>query len=165
MPTNVTSTGGFIPDFKSPAVICDLDGTLRFADNRDLYQPDLCATDTLCNTVQQILTAYYGIGHKVLFVTGVPMEFMRPTVGWLRKQGWDGSMNPIRWRYDALVMRPTGSYISNDEWKRQAVIRLLRSYDIKLAIDDNPKAAAVYASKGIDSLHFMRGWRKPDVEQ
>jgi predicted kinase len=86
-------------DTLTPAILCDLDGTLAILHDRSPFDAKRCETDLLNIPVAEILKTYYQKGVKVILMSGREDNARRQTVNWL-------SYNKIP--YNALYMRNSG---------------------------------------------------------
>jgi HK97 family phage prohead protease len=111
-----------------PAVIADIDGTLiTFEGNRNDQVQDYI--DSFDDTEIIIITAR--------------IETERPnTIAELRDLNID---------YDQLLMKPDSDTDSTD-WKRQQAQRLLETYNVMVAVDDNEDIRTAYADLGITAI-------------
>jgi hypothetical protein len=86
----------------------------------------------------------------VILVTGRPRRVQPHTVAWLERY-------KIRW--DLLIMRDYGDYSGVDRFKREVLHELLSAgFDIRLALDDDPKNHAMYVSEGVPCIYIHSGY-------
>ncbi len=142
-----------------PAVIFDLDGVLSDARGRQHYLAGLrrdwdaffeaCGEDPLVPEVARLLELI-DPQLVVILLTARPARVREQTVEWLERYGV---------RYDLLVMRDHGEYLSADRFK-QAEARALRAYgfDIRLAVEDDPRNLEMFEREGIPCLYVHSGY-------
>lgn len=80
----------------------------------------------------------------IMLVTGRLESERAATVDELRRLGMD---------YDQLFMNNLGANAKAPEFKKQTAEKLLKTYDIVFAIDNDGKARDAYASLGIDTIN------------
>jgi hypothetical protein len=140
-----------------PAVIFDIDGVLADAAGRQHYLEwgdwrsffDACGDDPVIEEIERLLEL---LDHElvIVLVTGRPQRVRPHTLAWLGRYG-------IRW--DLLIMREYGDYSGVDEFKRSVVGELVRSdFDLRLALDDDPKNHAMYVSEGVPCIYIHSGY-------
>jgi hypothetical protein len=140
-----------------PAVIFDIDGVLADAAGRQHYLDwgdwkrffDACGDDPIIEEIERLLELLDS-SLKVVLLTGRPRRVLPHTVGWLERYG-------LRW--DVLIMREYGDYSGVDEFKRGALRDLVQEgFDIRLALDDDPKNHAMYVSEGVPCIYIHSGY-------
>jgi hypothetical protein len=146
------------PEIKTPKiVIADLDGTIALIDHRRHWldaerHPDLtsderwrrffaeCPNDLPNMPVIYTLRSLQEAGGcEIHIFSGRSDEVSGPTVNWLRKHDVT---------YDALRMRPAGSFTADETLKRQWIA----SYDlarILCVFDDRPKVIRMWKDLGL----------------
>ena len=86
----------------------------------------------------------------VVLVTGRPRRVQTATVEWLERH---------RLRWDLLVMRDHGDYAGVERYKRATLHDLrARGYDVRLALDDDPRNHAMYLDEGVPCLYVHSGY-------
>lgn len=137
---------------RKPAVIIDMDDTLcDVSEIRHLYavQDDFRAFTVAsrgCPPRSDVLEwchRFHTDGHALLIVTGRSDEFRAITVEWL------AAHLPVP--YAGLWMRPRGHNGSNTTVKREIHVDLVRAFDIRAAIDDDPLIVQLWAELGISA--------------
>ena len=139
------------------AVIFDIDGVLADAAGRQHYLEwgdwrrffEACGDDPVVEEIERLLELL-DPGLTIVLLTGRPRRVQPHTLGWLERFS-------IRW--DLLIMREYGNYAGVDEFKR-ATLADLREYgfDIRLALDDDPKNHAMYVSEGVPCIYIHSGY-------
>ena len=137
---------------RKPAVIVDVDDTLcNVSEIRHLYAvaDDFRAFTVAsrdCPPRSDVLEwchRFHTDGYALLVVTGRSDEFRDITAEWLAEH------LPVP--YAGLWMRPRGHYGSNTTVKREIHVDLVRSFDIRAAIDDDPLIVQLWAELGISA--------------
>jgi hypothetical protein len=140
-----------------PAVIFDIDGVLADAAGRQHYLDwgdwnrffDAVGDDPIIEEIERLLELLDST-LKVVLLTGRPRRVQPHTVAWLEHYG-------LRW--DLLIMREYGDYSGVDEFKRGALRDLVKEgFDIRLALDDDPKNHAMYVSEGVPCIYIHSGY-------
>lgn len=140
-----------------PAVIFDIDGVLADAAGRQHYLErgdwrqffDACGDDPVIEEVRRLLELL-DAGLAIILVTGRPLRVREATVAWLNHYA-------IRW--DLLVMREVGDYAGADDFKWGVVHDLLAAgFDLRLALDDDPRNHAMYVGEGVPCIYIHSGY-------
>jgi hypothetical protein len=86
----------------------------------------------------------------VVLLTARPVRVRPSTLDWLARHG-------VRW--DLLVMREDGDFRPSHEAKLDAVRALLGvGFDLRLAVDDDPRNAAMFRAEGVPCLELHSGY-------
>ena len=147
------------PREPGPAVVVDLDGTLSDASGRQHHlerRPkdwdaffDAVGDDPVIAHVQRLVDCLDG-SLLVVLLTARPRRVQDKTVAWLAAAG-------IRW--DLLVMREDRDFRASPDAKRDAVAALRKvGFDLRLAVDDDPRNAAMFEAEGIPCLYVHSGY-------
>jgi phosphoglycolate phosphatase-like HAD superfamily hydrolase len=88
------------------------------------------------------------LGFTVIQVTARQEKYRPHTSWWLADN---------RVPSDLLVMRPNGDFRADYEVKKEILNRLLKSYDIVKAFDDNPSIVTLWQELGIPCV-VVPGW-------
>ncbi len=139
------------------AVILDIDGVLADATGRQHHlerddwrsffegvgeDPVIAEIGVMAQLLDRSL--------QIILVTGRPHRVSDKTVSWLNEHN-------LRW--DVLVMRDQGNNIGVDTFKLE-VLDQLRSdgYQVRLAVDDDPKNHAMYVKAGVPCIYIHSGY-------
>jgi phosphoglycolate phosphatase-like HAD superfamily hydrolase len=145
------------PGRPGTAVIFDIDGVLADAAGRQHYLDwgdwqsffDAVGDDPTIEEIERLLELL-DESLLVILVTGRPRRVQPHTVAWLERY-------KIRW--DLLIMRDYGDYSGVDRFKREVLHELLlNGFDIRLALDDDPKNHAMYVSEGVPCIYIHSGY-------
>jgi hypothetical protein len=140
-----------------PAVIFDIDGVLADAAGRQHFLDwgdwqsffDAVGDDPTIEEIERLLELLDASLHVIL-VTGRPKRVQRQTIAWLERYS-------IRW--DLLIMREYGDYSGVDRFKRETLHALLEDgFNVRLALDDDPKNHAMYVSEGVPCVYIHSGY-------
>jgi hypothetical protein len=86
----------------------------------------------------------------VILLTARPMRVQAQTLGWLAR-------HPVRW--DLLVMRDEDDWTSSHTFKRTELRELQRrGFEVRLAIDDDPRNIEMYRKVDVPALYFHSGY-------
>jgi HAD superfamily, subfamily IIIB (Acid phosphatase) len=138
-------------------VIFDIDGVLADAAGRQHYLDwgdwksffDAVGDDPIIEEIERLLELLDRT-LTVILVTGRPRRVQSPTIAWLERYA-------IRW--DLLIMRERGDYSDVDHFKRETLHQLFAvGYDVRLALDDDPKNHAMYVSEGVPCIYIHSGY-------
>jgi hypothetical protein len=141
------------------AVVVDIDGVLSDAATRQHYLEealpdweaffDACGEDPLIEEMHRLLDLL-DRDLRIVLLTARPARVRPMTRRWL--EHYD-----IRW--DVLVMRPFGDYMSARAFKRESV-RDLRSHGLELllAFEDDPRNVDMFRAEGIPCLYIHSGY-------
>ena len=140
-----------------PAVIFDIDGVLADAAGRQHYLDygdwrsffEACGDDPVIEEIERLLELLDS-NLTVILLTGHPRRVAPHTLGWLERYG-------LRW--DVLIMREFGDYSGVDYFKRSVVHELRETgFDLRLALDDDPKNHAMYVREGVPCIYIHSGY-------
>jgi phosphoglycolate phosphatase-like HAD superfamily hydrolase len=139
------------------AVIFDIDGVLADAAGRQHYLDwgdwkgffDGVGEDPIIEEIERLLELLDS-SLLVILVTGRPRRVQPHTLAWLER---------YRIRWDLLIMRDFGDYSGVDRFKRETFHELLaQGFDVRLALDDDPKNHAMYVSEGVPCIYIHSGY-------
>jgi phosphoglycolate phosphatase-like HAD superfamily hydrolase len=139
------------------AVIFDIDGVLADAAGRQHYLDwgdwrsffDAVGNDPIIEEIERLLELLDS-SLAVILVTGRPRRVQAPTVAWLEH---------YKLRWDLLVMREYGDYSGVDRFKRETLHQLITDgFNVRLALDDDPKNHAMYVSEGVPCIYIHSGY-------
>ncbi len=139
------------------AVIFDIDGVLADAAGRQHYLDwgdwrsffDAVGDDPIIEEIERLLELLDS-SLAVILVTGRPRRVQAPTVAWLEH---------YKLRWDLLIMREYGDYSGVDRFKRLTLHQLITDgFNVRLALDDDPKNHAMYVSEGVPCIYIHSGY-------
>ncbi len=147
------------PVAPGPAVVVDLDGTLADAAGRQHFldrKPKdwrgffaACGEDPVLAHVSRLVECL-DPQLAVVILTARPVWVREATVAWLERFA-------VHW--DLLVMREERDYRSSPDAKRDAVRALTGiGFDLRLAVDDDPRNVAMFESEDIPTLYVHSGY-------
>jgi hypothetical protein len=147
------------PREPGPAVVVDLDGTLSDASGRQHHldaRPkdwdgffDAVEGDPVIAHVARLVECL-DESLLVVLLTARPVRVREKTVRWL-------TVGDLRW--DLLVMREDRDFRASPDAKRDAVHALRTvGFDLRLAVDDDPRNAAMFEAEGIPCLYVHSGY-------
>lgn len=137
------------------AIIVDLDGTLTNYDHRaeHLFPPNRdmplffskMEGDSVNEWCKAMVLQAQRSGITIILLTGRPEAYRPHTERWLEKHNIP---------YDVLLMRP------DEDWRPGAIVKeeifrmeIDHSYDITVAIDDNPRIAKMWWRIGVRCMY------------
>jgi FMN phosphatase YigB (HAD superfamily) len=164
---------------KKTAIIFDIDGVLvdsstrfkridldafqckdkeRFVQSLRDYGAD-CEGDKIIPAGAELLWSLcnYYIPEKIFFITARGTGGYEPTMQWLKANNLFG---PDEYENE-LIMKPEDldnfefENMDDAAWKGKEVAKLMKKYDILLAVDDSEANCSSFHSRGIPTLKFM----------
>ena len=138
--------------FATPAIICDLDGTVALftEEMRSPYDASKCEDDILNEPVAHIVKTYYEKGHTILFVSGREDKYKEPTEKFLKKHFPDMSYE--------LFMRKTSDSRKDTIIKKEIFFDNINGlYNVKFVLDDRNQVVAGWRSIGLTCLQVADG--------
>ena len=139
------------------AVIFDIDGVIADAAGRQHYLDwgdwkgffDAVGDDPIIEEIERLLELL-DASLRVILVTGRPRRVQPQTVAWLERYS-------IRWDLldHARLRRLLGR---RSIQARDAARAFDEGFDIRLALDDDPKNHAMYMSEGVPCIYIHSGY-------
>ncbi len=148
------------PVAAGPAVVFDVDGVLADASERqhlleargrDRWKNFFAeaGSDAVIEELAR-LAELIDPALVTVLLTARPTSIRDITITWLERHG-------LRW--DLLVMRPEGVYLSSPDAKRMAVHELQSfGFDLRLAIDDDRRNADMFHAEGVPCIYIPSGY-------
>lgn len=137
---------------KTKAIICDLDGTLALLGDRDPFNPETIANDTVNRAVGNILEVY---AHQTLFpvqiffVTGRFEKYREETEAWLTKHGIENFK---------LFMRKDNDFRKDTVYKKEIYQKNIHSdYDVLFVLEDRDQTVKMWRDFGLTCLQVEYG--------
>jgi hypothetical protein len=142
-----------------PCVVVDLDGTLSDASGRQHFLEQrpkdwkrffaAVGDDPVLAHVARLLECL-DPSLQVVLLTARPVSTREATTAWLTRFAVD---------WDLLVMRAEGDFRPSPEAKREALRALVGvGFDVRLAVDDDPRNVAMFESEGVPTLYIASGY-------
>jgi len=140
------------PSSLTPAIICDLDGTLALCDGiRSPYAFKLCYQDEVNEPILEILNTYWPAFARIIFITGRQEECREETVAWLKDKC------NIDFGYD-LYMSPNGEKRSSPIVKTEIYENNVKGkFNVLFVLEDRKKNVAEWRRLGITCLQNDEG--------
>lgn len=133
------------------AIMCDIDGTLAHGImvTRKPYEWHKVDTDTLDETVADLLGALYADGYKIILMSGRDSVCRGRTQDWLH-------LNSVL--YDDLFMRAEGDNREDSVIKRELYDQNVRGkYDVRFVLDDRNRVVDMWRSLGLKCFQVAPG--------
>jgi len=147
------------PRSPGPAVVFDIDGVLADASGRQHHLAGLrrdwdaffaaCGEDPIIPEVARLLELL-APELTVVLLTARPARVRSQTLAWLASH---------KLRYDLLVMREAGDYVSARDFKRAETLGLRNyGFELLLAVEDDPANLEMFESEGVPCLYVHSGY-------
>lgn len=148
---------------KQQAIICDLDGTLYDARERQKVHllsgkkdfdgfHKAAKNDPPHLWCLHLIQSMKNHGFSILFTSGRDESYRQETQIWLRKH--------LNWQTQdyKLWMRPDGDYTADDAMKRAWYENeIAPTYDVLFAVDDRKRVVDMWRAVGLTCLHCDEG--------
>ncbi len=142
-----------------PCVVFDMDGVLADASGRQHFLDGpfqywekffaACGEDAPIAEALE-LARVVDPALSVVLLTARPMRVRPQTLDWLGR-------HPVRW--DLLVMRPEDDWTGSHTFKRTELRDLqTHGFEVRLAIDDDPRNVEMYRKAGVHAVYFHSGY-------
>ena len=126
------------------AIICDLDGTLSFANGRDWYNASTCDEDKLNHPVAEVVHWAYDNGYAIIFLSGREAKYSEPTIKFLEKHGFYAKDGKVLPRY-FLHMRHTDDFRKDSIVKRELYEDFVKDkYNVSFLLDDRQQVVDMW---------------------
>lgn len=133
---------------KTPAIICDLDGTLATLNGRKPYDWARVGEDTVDTLVRDALRRY-NTDHSILIVTGRMEQCQGLTLNWL-------VMNDVP--FDVLYMRKDDDFRQDAEFKTELYHQMIeQTYAVRLCLDDRDSSVTAWRMLGLPCWQVAPG--------
>jgi predicted kinase len=114
--------------FKSPAIICDLDGTLALLNGRNPYDASRCEEDILNESVAKVLRLFARNGTMIILLSGRENKYRTQTLNFLKK-------NDVP--FDYLLMRTTKDFRKDNIIKLELYNKYIKdNFNVEFVLDD-----------------------------
>lgn len=138
------------PDPDLPkAIIVDIDGTLAHMQGRSPYDPTLYHTDTIDETVREIVNRYSKDGVWIIVCSGREETYQEATEKWLLENGVN---------FDELYMRPEDDMREDSIVKREIFEDFMRDkVNVLFVLDDRNRVVDMWRSLGLKVMQVADG--------
>lgn len=135
---------------RTPAIICDIDGTLAHMTDRGPYDTSRYHTDIVDETIREIVSRYKASGIVIILCSGRSEEFKSTTQEWLHRFGI---------AYDLLLMRLPGDRTNDALVKKELYTTHIKDkYDILFVLDDRNRVVDMWRNDlGLKCLQVAPG--------
>lgn len=134
--------------YRSPAIICDLDGTIALMQERGPFEWHRVNEDAPNAVVIDLLRRYEDT-HDIIIVSGRSDECRYETVDWLREH---------RVSWNQLFMRRAGDFRKDAEVKRELYDEHIAGrYDVTFCLDDRNQSVEFWRSLGLVCFQVAPG--------
>jgi predicted kinase len=147
------SRATYTPDpAKTPAIICDLDGTLAIHQDRSPYDYSKVDKDAVNDPIARIVGHFARSGHVVLYVSGRDDSCRNLTEMWLA-----GNKLPFGTPHE-LLMRKTGDHRKDFIVKQEIFDNEIRNkYNVRFVLDDRDQVVKMWRAMGLCCLQVNYG--------
>lgn len=136
---------------KTPAIICDLDGTISIFEYlngvalRDCYNASTSNSDIINVAVAEALRGFFTLGYEILFVSGREDVYREPTEEFLERVKETYKIN-----YSKLFMRKAKDYRKDFIIKEEIYENFIKNeYNVLAVFDDRPQVIEMWRKKGL----------------
>lgn len=134
------------------AILCDIDGTLAHMDGRSPYDYSRVSTDTLDETVRNLVEMFAANDYAIIFMSGRDIVCYDQTYEWITDVAEipEGSFD--------LFMRPLDDGRQDSVVKAELFDEHVRDhYDVKLVLDDRDQVVEMWRAMGLKVLQVAPG--------
>jgi hypothetical protein len=121
-------------------VICDIDGTVAFKCDRDIYDYSKVAGDYANKKLFAILGLLHMVGMKIVFLSGRDEDCKEETSRWL-EQYFKGDF--------MLAMRKSGDKRCDTIVKKEIFEAFMKPEEVFCVFDDRPKVRTMWLQQGL----------------
>jgi hypothetical protein len=133
---------------KTPAIICDLDGTLALMNDRGPFEWSRVEEDSVNAVVADLLRRYV-YDNVVLIVSGRSAECRNETLAWLRR---------FAIPFERIFMRDIGDYRKDAVIKQEIYEKHIEpEYTVMFCLDDRDQSVAFWRELGLVCFQVAPG--------
>ena len=134
---------------RTPAIICDIDGTIAHRGNRSPYDWSRVGQDIPDETMLSILPMFIANGYRIILVSGRDSVCRQDTKDWLDKYSVP---------YHRLYMRAKDDNRKDYIVKREIYEKLIKpKYEVLLVLDDRNQTVEMWRDVGLKCLQVAEG--------
>ena len=135
------------------AVIFDIDNTLAYIDKsvkgfRKNYDWSRVDEDKPIRFLTHMIYMNELAFHKIFYSTGRDESARDKTLAWLNKY----EFSEYEINSTELYMKPASSYEKSTITKHRAYLDIIKDYNVRLVVDDDPKVISMFTAMGVNCL-------------
>lgn len=139
------------PD-KKRCILCDLDGTLAWCDNRSPYDTSKCAEDSVNYSILHLLNIYLDSGaFDIIFVTGRERQYEDATRTFLEEKC---GLSRLDYK---LYMRDRKDIKDNEVKEKILKEDILPFYNVSFVLEDRDRVVKMYRENGVQCFQVKEG--------
>ncbi len=120
----------------TPAILCDLDGTLAILNGRSPYDGAACENDLLNEPIAELVRSYAKNGTKIILLSGRENNARSQTERWLNKYNIP---------FDDLFMREAGDKRKDSIVKKELFdLHIANRYFVRFVLDDRDQVVDLW---------------------